>query len=154
MANFKTPYTFIAGTKAKAEEVNGNFDAIKDELNKKLDKNEDGTVVVKEATSDNQAINKKQLDDKVEELDVKFSKITSTIEYKKSFLVESGNTNSCGEVDLLDIDDISKVAFKVDENVNYKPLKCVLANSDSFELNSIEDLSVGELADGVYNLFI
>ena len=37
MANFKTPYTFIAGTKAKAEEVNENFSAIKDELNKKID---------------------------------------------------------------------------------------------------------------------
>ncbi len=154
MANFKTPYTFIAGTKAKAEEVNENFDAIKDELNKKLDKNEDGTIVVKEATSDNQAINKKQLDDTVEKLDEKFSKITSTIEYKKSFLVDKGNMTTGGRVDLLNVEDNTKVVFKVDEGESYKPLKCTRADSSQFTRTSIPELQITTFADGTYNLFV
>lgn len=154
MANFKTPYTFIAGTKAKAEEVNENFDAIKDELNKKLDKNEDGTIVVKEATSDNQAINKKQLDDTVEKLDEKFSKITSTIEYKKSFLVDKGNMTTGGRVDLLDVEDNTKVVFKVDEGESYKPLKCTKADSTQFTRTAIPELQITTYSDGVYNLFV
>ena len=61
MANFKTPHTFVAGTKAKAEEVNENFSAIKDELNKKIDADNEGYITIKDAISDNQPISKAQI---------------------------------------------------------------------------------------------
>ena len=62
MANFKVPYEFVAGTKAKAEEVNTNFSAIKEELNKKLDISNDGYITIKDAITDNQPISKFQFD--------------------------------------------------------------------------------------------
>lgn len=154
MANFKTPFTFIAGTKAKAEEVNQNFEAIKVELNNKLDKNADGTIIINEATEKNQAINKKQLDSSIDKLDEKFSKITDTIEYKKSFLVDKGNMTENGNVDLLDIDDSTKVVFKIDNGENYKPLKCTKADSTQFTRTSVPELQVTTFADGTYNLFL
>ena len=154
MANFKIPFTFIAGTKAKAEEVNQNFDAIKVELNNKLDVNNEGYITIKDATEDNQPINKSQFDTSKEEFKSEIVKITQNKELKRNFLFESGNIDSSAQPDLIDTEENTKVVFKVDNGENYKPLRGVLADSTGFELTSIEDLHVGELEDGIYNLFI
>ena len=154
MANFKVPYEFVAGTKAKAEEVNSNFSAIKEELNKKLDISENGYITIKDAVSDNQPITKSQFEISKEELKTEIAQKIQNKELKKSFLFEFGNTNSNMKPDLLNIEDTSKVVFKVDDGTNYKSLKGVLADSTCFERTSIPDLSVGTLSSGTYNLFV
>lgn len=153
MANFKVPYEFVAGTKAKAEEVNTNFSAIKEELNKKLDISNDGYITIKDAISDNQPITKSQFNISKEELKTEITKKIQNKELKKAFLFESGNTNSNIRPDLLDIEDNTKIVFKVDD-INYKTLKGVLADSTDFERVSIPDLPVSNLSDGTYNLFV
>lgn len=154
MANFKVPYEFIAGTKAKAEEVNSNFSAIKEELNKKLDILENGYITIKDAVSDNQPISKSQFDTLKNEINNTINEKIENKEFRKSFLFESGNINSEAQPDLLDIEDSSKVVFKIDDGVNYKPLKGILADSTGFTRKTLSDLSVGELPNGDYNLFV
>ena len=154
MANFKVPYEFVAGTKAKAEEVNTNFSAIKEELNKKLDISNDGYITIKDAISDNQPITKAQFESTKEEINNSIEAKIENIALKKEFLFESGNINLDAQPDLLDVDDATKVIFKVDDGTNFKPLKGVLANGISFERTIIADLNVGELQDGIYNLFL
>ena len=63
MSNFIVPNTFVPGTKAKAQEVNENFAAIQEELNDKAGKNGDAsqTFLVANATQNNEAVNKGQL---------------------------------------------------------------------------------------------
>ena len=154
MANFKVPYEFVAGTKAKAEEVNINFSAIKEELNKKLDVSNDGYITIKDAITDNQPISKFQFDTVKKEINTSINEKIENKELKNGFLITDGNLDSNGNPDLLDIDDDTKVVFKVDDGTNYKPLKCVLANNQCFERTTIPDLSVSALADGTYNLYI
>ena len=154
MANFKTPHTFVAGTKAKAEEVNENFSAIKDELNKKIDADNEGYITIKDAISDNQPISKSQFDTAKNEIESSITEKIQNKELKKSFLFEFGNIDSETQPDLLDIEDTTKLVFKIDDGTNYNPLKGTLANGSNFERDTIPDINIGELADGTYNLFI
>ena len=154
MANFKTPHTFVAGTKAKAEEVNENFSAIKDELNKKIDADNEGYITIKDAISDNQPISKSQFDTAKNEIESSITEKIQNKELKKSFLFEFGNIDSETQPDLLDIEDTTKLVFKIDDGTNYKPLKGTLANGSNFERDTIPDINIGELADGTYNLVL
>ncbi len=69
MSNFIVPNTFVPGTKARAQDVNENFVAVQDELNLKAEKNGDETQTfyVANATHDNEAVNKAQLDTAINE---------------------------------------------------------------------------------------
>ncbi len=159
MSNFTVPYTFVGGTKARAEEVNANFSAVKDELNTKVDKNINGTVVVGDATEATHAVNKGQVEsilasELVSKLDNNLSNLSSEGLRKFQYVpfsINIGNVNSDGEPDLLDDSDNTKVVFNVDENM---PLFGVLADGTDFVRFSIPDLDVTELADGTYNLFL
>lgn len=154
MANFKTPYTFVAGTKAKAEEVNENFSAIKDELNKKQDLTNDGYITIKDAISDNQPVSKSQLDTTKTEINNIIKEKIENKELKRGFVINSCNIDSEGNADLLDIEDNTKIVFKIDNGSNYKPLKCTYADGTPFERTSVPDLNIANLSDGIYNLFI
>ena len=69
MSNFIVPNTFVPGTKARAQDVNENFVAVQDELNLKAEKNGDETQTfyVANATHDNEAVNKAQLNSAINE---------------------------------------------------------------------------------------
>lgn len=159
MSNFTVPYTFVGGTKARAEEVNANFSAVKDELNTKVNKNINGTVVVGNATEATHAVNKGQVEsilasELVSKLDNNLSNLSSEGLRKFQYVpfsINIGNVNSDGEPDLLDDSDSTKVVFNVDENM---PLFGVLADGAEFIRTSVPDLDCSMLADGNYNLFI
>lgn len=159
MSNFTVPYTFVGGTKARAEEMNANFLAVKNELNTKVDKNTNGSVVVGTATESTHAVNKGQLEGILDTgLSAKANNTLSNLTYDGNikfqympYSFSKGAINSNGDPDLLDITDNTKVVFNVDENT---PLIGVLASGENFERTSITDLVITNLADGIYNLFI
>lgn len=167
MSNFTIPYTFVGGTKARAEEVNANFVSVKNELNIKAEKNDDGTVVVADATEPNHAINKSQAETIIS------NALTSKVNCNLSNLSEEGlqklqqvpfsfsygNVSLTGEPDLLYIsanNTTSNLSFKVGANLGeqFPKLKGVYANGVEFERDSISDLNFSALADGIYNLFL
>jgi len=167
MSNFTVPYTFIGGTKAKAEEVNANFSAIKDELNIKLDKNNNGTIVVSEAIEASHAVNKGQVEnmlsdfsDTVLDKDLVNLSVTGLKKFQYvPYAVFRGNIDENGLPDIIYADtelNPTNVRFKVGEALEnqYPNLECVLANGDNFERTEIPDLDFLGLADGEYNIFI
>lgn len=159
MSNFTVPYTFVGGTKARAEEVNANFLAVKNELNTKVDKNANGSVVVGTATESAHAVNKGQVESMlasglVSKADNNLSNLSSAGLRKLQYipyLFNIGNVNANGEPDLLDITDNTKVVFKVDETM---PLVGAFADGTEFTRTSIPDLDISTLANGNYNLFV
>ncbi|MBR1908110.1 hypothetical protein IJ818_04150 [bacterium] len=167
MSNFTVPHTFIGGTKAKAEDVNENFSAIKDELNLKLEKNNDGSVVVAEATESSHAVNKGQVESMLDELsenfpDTSFSNLSEAALKKFQYIpysINSGNVDENGRPDIIyaDIENSSSsVSFMVGEvsENQYPKLTGVLANGSAFERESISDIDFLGLADGEYNIFV
>lgn len=108
MTDLIIPNTFIPGTKAKAQEVNENFTAVKNAVNNKADVNGDETqtFAVATATQDNHAVNKtlfNQLSESLQE--------TCNLSLT-NFCVHSGNVNSQGDADLMSYSS-GVISFKV-----------------------------------------
>jgi len=97
MTDLTIPNTFIPGTKAKAQEVNENFTAVKNAVNQKANVNGDETKTFKVATAtqNDHAVNKAQFEELSESLQ---ETCNSTL---TNFCVHSGNVNSQGEADLM-----------------------------------------------------
>ena len=159
MSNFTVPNTFVGGTKARAEEVNENFNAVKDELNAKIDKNENGAAIVGTATESNHAVNKGQLENILTtalstKADTELSNLTDNGNKKLQYVPYSfcdGKVDSSGEADLLNTTNTSKIVFKVDSS---NPLTGILAGGKDFSRTSIPDLTCSGLSNGTYNLFV
>jgi len=117
MTNFLIPYTFVGGTKAKAEEVNANFTAIQEELLTKANLNgaSTNTFEVADATSTYHAINKTQMDTAVSEINTTITENFKKCARKTGFTVNNGNKNSNNVPDLLNTLDSTKIVFKVDD---------------------------------------
>lgn len=97
--DYLTLTEFIPDTKAKAQEVNANFSALKDAIAAKASINGDSTQKFKisDATEDSHAINKGQLDNLSVNLVSQINKMTT------KFCVKSGHTIN-GEGDLFSYD--------------------------------------------------
>ncbi len=150
MSNFIVPNTFVPGTKAKAQEVNENFIAVQDELNKKAEKEGDPTqpLVVGDAVEDNQAVTKGQVETYIKNANTFAQSISD------SFLIKSGNVDENGEPDILSYEN-GVVSFKVDGGSVYAPIVAVPANlQQEFTVTSLNSIDLSAYSDGVYNIFV
>ena len=139
--------TFVAGTKAKAEEVNANFSALQNAVNEKaaMDGDNTQTFSVADATGNSHAVNKGQLEDLSDDL---------TAEIKKTgtkFCVKSGNTTE-GKGDLFSYDVYelnSKIGGTYDNLViaDYTGTQTIISTTPA-------SLNLTGNANGNYNIFI
>lgn len=150
MSEFSIPYEFVAGTKAKAEEVNENFNAIKAELAQKASKEGSATtqLSVADATLDEHAVNKSQLDEMSSELKTQIESKTTT------FCAKSGNTTN-GEADLFENTTLI-ITPKVGDGSgdNYKPLVIANYKGEISTRTSLNTISMTGKSDGIYNIFV
>lgn len=144
--DYLTLTEFIPGTKAKAQEVNANFSALKDAIATKASITGDNTqnFSVKDAAQDAHAVNKGQLDDLSDELVSEINKMTT------KFCVKSGYTTN-GEGDLLSYNLLTitpKIGGAYGNLIisDYKGLQTTISSSNT--------LSMTGKADGNYNIFI
>ena len=149
MSNFIVPNTFVPGTKAKAQEINENFIAIQDELNKKSEKEVDPTqpLIVGDGTESTHAVTKGQLEDYIYNANIFAESLVNF------FLIISGNTDSDGEPDIISSDG-GVVSFKVDDGAVYKPIVAVPGNlQERYTVASLNSIDLSSYADGIYNIF-
>lgn len=146
MTDYLTLTEFVPGTKAKAQEVNANFSALKDAVNQKASMDGDSaqTFAVANATQNEHAVNKSQLDTQA---------TTLTTEIKKTetkFCVKSGYTTA-GKGDLLSYS-VLTITPKIGGSYGY------LTISDyrgiQTQISSSNTISMSGKTDGNYNIFI
>lgn len=139
--------TFVAGTKAKAEEVNANFSALQDAVNQKAAKDGDSAqkFSVADATEGAHAVNRGQLEDLSDDLMAEINKVGT------KFCVKSGNTTD-GKGDLFSYD-VYEVTAKIAGTypslviVDYKGVQTIISNTPA-------KLNLTGNANGEYNIFI
>jgi len=150
MGKFIVPNIFVAGTKAKAQEVNENFASIQEELEKKALKegSETQTFYVADATEEGQAVSKGQMQNFVSETNN--STLTKICADKLSLFANSGNINEDGNADLITFSEL-ELTFLVGNN--YPPLKGNI-QGENIEISEIESFSLSGFADGSYNIFV
>ncbi|HNW25235.1 MAG TPA: hypothetical protein PLG15_05075 [Candidatus Gastranaerophilaceae bacterium] len=146
MSGYLSLIEFVPGTKAKAQEINENFQAVSIALSEKADKAGNSTQAfnVAAATTSTNAINKSQLDSLSTDLN---SKINAA---ETRFCVKSGNvTNGAG--DLLSYSSMS-VSFKV--GGSYPSLIISNARGTFATFTSVGTLSMSGKPNGAHNVFI
>lgn len=137
--SFNIPNVFTAGTKAKADEVNENFSAVQEELNKQ---NEN----LNSLESDMKYVKEDMFNDFISEAEV-ISK-TST----SKFCINYANSSSDGKTpDILSFDE-NILSFKI--GGIYPVLTCTNAFGDSETFEYIENIDIAGYADGNYNIFL
>lgn len=151
MTNFIVPYIFVPGTKAKAQEVNANFDAMKEELGLKALKTGDETQTfsVASATEDCHAMTKLQTETLITTCQ---DSLTKEVNKKDVlFCCNSGNVDSSGNADLLEYEGL-QLTFKV--GGDYSNLTATNTEGEKFNFSSISALDFTGFSDGTYNIFI
>lgn len=150
MGKFIVPNIFVAGTKAKAQEVNENFASIQEELEKKALKegSETQTFYVADATEEGQAVSKGQMQNFVSETNN--STLTKICSDKLSLFANSGNINEDGNADLITFSEL-ELTFLVGNN--YPSLKGNI-QGENIEILEIESFSLSGFTDGSYNIFV
>lgn len=150
MGKFIVPNIFIAGTKAKAQEVNENFASIQEELEKKALKegSENQTFYVANATEDGQAVSKNQMQTFVAETNN--TTLAKACADKLSLFASSGNTDNEGNAELITFSDL-ELTFLVGNN--YPTLKGNI-QGENIEIKEIENFSLSGFANGKYNIFV
>jgi len=146
MADYLTLTEFVPGTKAKAQEVNANFAALKDAVNQKASMDGDSTqaFAVADATQDEHAINKSQLTGLSDILTTEINK-TGT-----KFCVKSGNTTS-GKGDLFSYS-VLRIIPKV--GASYGDLVISDYRGIQSTISSAAEISMSGKADGDYNIYV
>lgn len=139
--------TFIPGTKAKADEVNSNFSVLKEAIEEKaaIDGDSNQTFLVADATDDNHAVNKSQLDTLEAELITKIDK-TGT-----KFCVKKGNTSS-GEGNLFSYS-VLKITSKIAGTYDNLVISDYLGTQTTISTTP-EEINLTGNSDGEYNIFI
>lgn len=137
---------FVPGTKAKAQEVNANFSALKDAVNTKVAIGGDRTQTfnVAAATEGTHAVNKSQLDT----VSAEITKQINTTSAR--FCAKSGNTTS-GKGDLFTY---SSLAITSKVGGSYPNLVISDYKGTFTVISSVATLSMTGKTDGIYNLFI
>ena len=145
MTDYLVLTDFVPGTKAKAQEVNANFSAVKDAINSKATVEGDSTQAfsVAEAIDDTHAVTKSQLDAVADEFT---QKINATA---PKFCAKSGNVTA-GKSDLF-----SYSSLTITSKVGGACPKLVISDCNGVftEISLVADLSMSGKPDGVYNLF-
>lgn len=144
--DYLTLTEFIPGTKAKAQEVNANFSALKDAVATKASITGDSTqnFSVKDATLEAHAVNKGQLDDLSEELVSEINKMTT------KFCVKSGHTTN-GEGDLFSYD-----VLRITPKIGGVYGNLIISDYTGLQttISSASEFSMTGKPDGNYNIFI
>ena len=150
MGKFIVPNIFIAGTKAKAQEVNENFASIQEELEKKALKegSKTQTFYVANATEDGQAVSKNQMQTFVAETNN--TTLAKACADKLSLFANSGNTDNEGNAELITFSDL-ELTFLVGNN--YPTLKGNI-QGENIEIKEIENFSLSGFVNGIYNIFV
>lgn len=138
--------TFIPGTKAKADEVNANFSALKEAVEAKASINGDNTqtFVVADGTQSSHAVNKGQLDDLSADLTGEINK-TGT-----KFCVKSGNvSNGAGNLFSYNVLEITPLVGGTYENLVISDYRGIQTT-----ISSVSNISLTGVSNGTYNIFI
>jgi hypothetical protein len=146
MTDYLVLTDFVPGTKAKAQEVNANFSAVKDAINSKATVAGDDTQTfsVASATEDAHAVTKSQLDTVVEEFTDKINSATP------KFCVKSGNITS-GKGDLF-----SYSSLTITPKVGGSYANMVISDCTGVftEISSVAAISMSGKPDGIYHIFV
>lgn len=146
MADSLTLTEFVPGTKAKAQEVNANFAALKEALDAKAAIDGDGsqTFSVADATLEAHCVNKSQLDTLSNDLTAEINK-TGT-----KFCVKSGNTTG-GEGCLFTYS-ILKITPLI--GGTYADLVISDYKGTQTTISTVDSISMSGKPDGQYNIFV
>jgi len=146
MTDYLVLTDFIPGTKAKAQEVNSNFSAVKDAINAKAPAEGDSTKTfsVAAATDTTHAVSKEQMDELAQEMAKKFNGTSAR------FCAKSGNVTA-GLADLL-----SYAGMLVTVMVGGSYPNLVISNykGEFSTLTSIDTINMTGKTNGVYNVFV
>ncbi len=144
--DYLTLTTFEPGTKAKAQEVNANFTALKTAVETKAAKEGSSTqaFLVANATSDYHAVNKNQLDNLSETLMEEFEKFSSR------FCAHSGNTTN-GTADLF-----TYTGLIITPKIGGTYAKLVISDYTGTQttISTANNLNLTGYSEGTYNVFI
>jgi len=146
MTDYLVLTDFIPGTKAKAQEVNANFSAVKDAINAKAPAEGDSTKAfsVAAAIDATHAISKAQLDAVALEMTQRFNGTSAR------FCAKSGNVTA-GVADLFSYSGMS-VTVKV--GGSYPSLVISNYKGEFTTLTSIDTINMTGKTNGVYNIFV
>ena len=141
--SFNIPNVFIAGKKAIADEVNENFENIKDEINSHKSKI---TTLANSVDSFDKALNGGLKEE-----------LTLLIKNSKSlFCANIGNLDESGNADLIAIDSNvpNKIIFKVsDEAGDFSPVTYTNAFGETVENSYLEPIDMTGSEDGLYIIY-
>lgn len=148
MTDYLTLTEFIPGTKAKAQEVNANFSAIKDALANKasLTGDSEQTFKVADATQDSHAVNKGQLDDLSDDLSAEINKSGTR------FCIKSGNVTA-GKGDLFSYSGLV-VTPKIGGSYANLVISDYKGNNTTISSVSPSTLNLTGNSNGTYNIFV
>lgn len=148
MTDYLTLTEFIPGTKAKAQDVNANFSALKDALADKASLTGDNaqTFRVADATQDEHAVNKGQLDDLSDTLLANINKSGTR------FCVKSGNVTS-GKGDLFSFSALT-ITPKIGGTYANLVISDYKGNNTTISSVSPSTLNLTGNSNGTYNIFI
>lgn len=137
--SFSIPNTFVAGTKAKADEVNENFVSVQNEINKESEN-------IANLTEELNYVKNELVGEFVAESEMLAKNV------KSRFCVNFANLDETGtKTDLFDCTG-STVSFKV--GGDYPLLIGTNAFGDSETFDSIESVDFSNKLDGSYNVFL
>ncbi len=138
--SFNIPNTFVAGTKAKADEVNENFTSLQNEINKNAQ-----TVI--DIKKDVEYIKNDFMDDIAAEVQMISQAQKSKFSINSAHLAEDGKSP-----DILDDSDPEILAFKV--GGEYPVLIATNAAGESETFESIESVGISGYVSGLYSIFL
>ncbi len=137
--SFNIPNIFTAGTKAKADEVNENFSAVQEELNKQNQN-------INSLKDDMEYVKEDMFNDFVSEAETIAKSVNSKFCINYANLAPDGKTP-----DILSFDE-NILSFKI--GGIYPVLTATNAFGDSETFEYIDNIDVTGYADGSYNIFL
>lgn len=140
--SFNIPHEFIAGTKAKAQEVNENFSAIADGIDQIY------ADILTEKNELNHSIS--VLDDKIDVTDNKIETFLGDFSECTHFCINRAKLDVSGNPAVLS-NNSNVISFDVD---NDNPLYATTCEGNYFSLSSIDDITLPTLTDGTYTVYI